>query len=277
MTGRIEERFASVRRQDRAALMTYVMGGDPDFETSLGIIKALAANGADLIELGMPFSDPMADGPAIQAAGRRALEGGQTLRRTLDLVSAFRQDDAATPIILMGYYNPIYIFGVDAFVAEAKRVGVDGLIIVDLPPEADDELCIPAINAGLNFVRLATPTTDAERLPAVLNNTSGFLYYVAIKGITGTSSADPAVVGEAVKAIKASTDLPVAVGFGIKTPEDAAAIGAVADGIVVGTALVSTIAESLDESGHATDMTVQDIARLTSQLADGVRRAAKAA
>ncbi|MEM1287531.1 MAG: tryptophan synthase subunit alpha [Pseudomonadota bacterium] len=277
MTNRIEDRFASVRRQGRAALMTYIMGGDPDFDTSLGILKALVDNGADLIELGMPFSDPMADGPAIQAAARRALNGGQTLRKTLALVEAFRKDDQTTPIILMGYYNPIYIFGVDAFISELNRVGVDGLIVVDLPPEADGELCIPAMKAGIDFVRLATPTTDAKRLPAVLNNTSGFVYYVAIKGITGTRSADPKAVGEAVSTIKHSTDLPVAVGFGIKTPSDAAAIGAVADGIVVGTALVAALAGSLDDNGKATDMTVDSVARLTSQLADGVRRAAKAA
>lgn len=276
MTTRIETRFAALKEEGRPALMTYVMGGDPDMETSLGIMKALAMWGADLIELGMPFSDPMADGPAIQAAARRALQGGQTLAKTLKLVEQFRETDQETPIILMGYYNPIYIYGVDAFLAEALRVGVDGLIVVDLPPETDDELCLPALKAGLNFVRLATPTTDDKRLPKVLGNTSGFVYYVAIKGITGTASADPTQVGEAVARIKRHTDLPVAVGFGIKTPDDAAAIGAVADGVVVGSALVDAIAKSLDENGKATDMTIKAITEMTAQLAGGVRRVAKA-
>ncbi len=275
MTTRIEARFAALKEEGRPALMTYVMGGDPDMETSLAIMKALAAWGADLIELGMPFSDPMADGPAIQAAGRRALQGGQTLKKTLQLVAQFRETDKETPIILMGYYNPIYIFGVDAFLAAALNVGVDGLIVVDLPPETDDELCLPALNAGLNFVRLATPTTDAKRLPAVLANTSGFVYYVAIKGITGTASADPAVVRGAVARIKTQTDLPVAVGFGIKSAEDATAIGQVADGVVVGSALVNAIADSLDDEGKATDMTVKAVTELTAQLAGGVRRAAR--
>ena len=277
MSTRIDTRFAALKAEGRPALMTYVMGGDPDLETSLAILHALAANGADLIELGMPFSDPMADGPAIQAAGRRALLGGQTLRKTLGLVEAFRKTDTTTPIILMGYYNPIYIMGVEAFLDEAVRVGVDGLIVVDLPPETDEELCLPALGAGLNFVRLATPTTDARRLPAVLGNTSGFVYYVAIKGITGTRSADPAVVARAVAAIKAKTDLPVAVGFGIKSPEDAAAIGAVADGVVVGSALVGAIEASLDGEGRATDMTVQAVATLTAALSAGVARARNAA
>jgi tryptophan synthase alpha chain len=277
MTTRIESRFAALKDEGRPALMTYVMGGDPDMETSLGIMKALATWGADLIELGMPFSDPMADGPSIQAAARRSLQGGQTLAKTLKLVERFREVDQETPIILMGYYNPIYIYGVDAFLAEALRVGVDGLIVVDLPPETDDELCLPALDAGLNFVRLATPTTDDKRLPAVLTNTSGFVYYVAIKGITGTASADPAQVETAVNRIKGHTDLPVAVGFGIKTPDDAARIGAVADGVVVGSALVDVIAGSLDEDGKATDMTIKAVTEMTAQLAGGVRRAAKTA
>ncbi len=277
MSTRIESRFAELKAEGRSALMTYVMGGDPDIETSLSIMKALAANGADLIELGMAFSDPMADGPSIQDAARRALLGGQTLAKTLDLVKQFRASNADTPIILMGYYNPIYIFGVDRFIAEANRVGVDGLIVVDLPPETDEELCMPALKAGLSFVRLATPTTDDKRLPAVLNNTSGFVYYVAIKGITGTASADPAQVSAAVARIKGHTDLPVAVGFGIKTPDDAAAIGAVCDGVVVGSALVDSIAKSLDGDGKATDMTVDAVGKLTASLAAGVRRADKAA
>lgn len=277
MTTRIESRFAALKDEGRPALMTYVMGGDPDLETSLGVMKALATWGADLIELGMPFSDPMADGPSIQAAARRSLQGGQTLAKTLKLVEQFRETDQETPIILMGYYNPIYIFGVEAFLEEALRVGVDGLIVVDLPPETDDELCLPALDAGLNFVRLATPTTDDKRLPAVLKNTSGFVYYVAIKGITGTASADPAQVETAVTRIKGHTDLPVAVGFGIKTPDDAARIGAVADGVVVGSALVDAIAGSLDEDGKATDMTIKAVTEMTAQLAGGVRRAAKTA
>ncbi|MBV6656955.1 MAG: tryptophan synthase subunit alpha [Devosiaceae bacterium] len=277
MTTRIEDRFAALRAEGRPALMTYVMGGDPDYDTCLEIMHALVEGGADLIELGIPFSDPMADGPTVQAAGRRALLGGQTLRKTLALVEAFRTRNADTPIILMGYFNPIYIYGVDAFLAEALRVGVDGLIIVDLPPETDEELCLPALKAGLNFVRLATPTTDDNRLPAVLGNTSGFVYYVAIKGITGTRSADPVAVGEAVGRIKASTDLPVAVGFGIRTADDAAAIGAVADGVVVGSALVGTIEASLDGDGQATDITVDKVQALTADLAAGVRRARRAA
>lgn len=277
MTTRIETRFAALRAEGRPALMTYVMGGDPDYEASLEIMKALSSNGADLIELGMPFSDPMADGPAIQAAARRSLQGGQTLRKTLDLITAFREHDADTPIIMMGYYNPIYIYGVDRFLNHALAAGADGLIVVDLPPETDAELCLPALEAGLNFIRLATPTTDAARLPAVLGNTSGFVYYVAIKGITGTRSADPAAVGEAVAAIRRSTGLPVAVGFGIKTPGDAASIGAVADGVVVGSALVGAIEASLDRDGRATDMTVKQVAALTADLAAGVRRARKAA
>lgn len=273
MTTRIETRFAALKAEGRPALMTYVMGGDPDMETSLAIMKALAANGADLIELGMPFSDPMADGPAIQASARRALLGGQTLAKTLALVEQFRAADPDTPIILMGYYNPIYIYGVDRFLAECLRVGVDGLIVVDLPPETDEELCLPALKVGLNFIRLATPTTDDARLPKVLGNTSGFVYYVAIKGITGTASADPAQVSAAVARIKSQTELPVAVGFGIKSPDDAAAIGAVADGVVVGSALVGSIAQSLDDDGKATDMTVEAVAKLTADLAAGVRRA----
>src|SRR5215475_4586093 len=212
---RIERRFAAFKEEGRAALMTFVMGGDPDYETSLAIVKALPAAGSDLIEIGMPFTDPMADGPAIQAAGVRALKAGQTMKRTLSLVREFRRSDDTTPIVLMGYYNPIYIYGVDAFLVDAKAAGVDGLIIVDLPPEEDTELCLPALKAGLNFIRLATPTNDDKRLPAVLANTSGFVYYVSVAGITGSAAPDPKRVTEAVARIKRQTALPVAVGFGV--------------------------------------------------------------
>jgi tryptophan synthase alpha chain len=225
----------------------------------------------------MPFTDPMADGPAIQAAGLRALKAGMTLRKTLDLVRGFRKDDAATPLVLMGYYNPIYIYGVDKFLVDAKSAGVDGLIIVDLPPEEDAELCLPAMQAGLNFIRLATPTTDDKRLPAVLANTSGFVYYVSITGITGSASADTAVVGDAVARIKRHTQLPVCVGFGIRTPEAAGGIARKADGAVVGTALVDALRGSLDAEGHATAKTVNAVADLTASLAQGVRGAKQAA
>ena len=226
------------------------MAGDPDPETSLDIIKALPKAGADIIEIGMPFTDPMADGPSIQAAGLRALKAGMTLKKTLEMVRGFRKDDDATPLVLMGYYNPIYIYGVDKFLADAKTAGVDGLIIVDLPPEEDNELCLPAMKAGLNFIRLATPTTDDKRLPAVLANTSGFVYYVSITGITGSASADSKAVGEAVARIKRHTKLPVCVGFGIRTPEAARAIAENADGAVVGTALVDALRGSLDAEGR---------------------------
>jgi tryptophan synthase alpha chain len=270
---RIDRRFAAVRAEGRPALVTFFTAGDPDQATTLSILKALPGAGADVIELGMPFSDPMADGPAIQAAGRRALKGGQTMAKTLEIVRLFRQVDDATPIVLMGYYNPIYAHGPDAFVAEAKEAGVDGLIIVDLPPEADDELCIPALKAGLNFIRLATPTTDDRRLPTVLANTSGFVYYVSINGITGSAAPDNSRVAEAVARIKRHTDLPVAVGFGVRTAEQAAAIGANADGVVVGSAIVQAIAASLDEGGKATEGTVSAVVALVSQLAEGVRAA----
>jgi tryptophan synthase alpha chain len=233
----------------------------------------LPGAGADIIELGMPFSDPMADGPAIQAAGLRALKGGQTMARTLEMVRAFRAADNETPIVLMGYYNPIYVYGAERFLADAKAAGVDGLIVVDLPPEADDELCIPTLKAGLNFIRLATPTTDDKRLPAVLKNTSGFVYYVSIAGITGTKTPDSGRVAAAVDRIKRHTDLPVAVGFGVKTPGQAAAIGRNADGVVVGSALVSAIAASLDTENRATPRTVDTVAELVAALARGVRAA----
>ena len=229
MTTRIDARFAELARQRRAGLVTFTMAGDPDAKTALAILKALPKAGADVLELGMPFTDPMADGPAVQAAGLRALNAGQTLVKTLTLVRAFRKDDDTTPIVLMGYYNPIYIYGVARFLTDAKTAGVDGLIVVDLPPEEDEELCLPALAAGLNFIRLSTPTTDDKRLPAVLANTSGFVYYVSITGITGTRSAAETEVTAAVNRLRRHTDLPIAVGFGIKTPEQAAAIARVAD------------------------------------------------
>jgi tryptophan synthase alpha chain len=273
VTTRIDRRFAELKQEGRAAFVTFVMCGDPDLATSLDIIKALPKAGADIIEVGMPFTDPMADGPAIQAAGLRALKAGTTLQKTLDVVRAFRKDDTATPLVLMGYYNPIYIYGVDKFLADAKSAGVDGLILVDLPPEEDDELCIPALKAGLNFIRLATPTTDDKRLPAVLANTSGFVYYVSITGITGSGSADSAVVGGAVARIKRHIALPVCVGFGIKTPEAARDIAQHADGVVVGSALVDALRASLDAEGRATTNTVKAVTELTSALAQGVRAA----
>jgi tryptophan synthase alpha chain len=265
-TTRIDRRFAALRAEGRAALVTFTMAGDPDEATSLAIAKALPAAGADVIELGMPFTDPMADGPAIQAAGLRALTGGQTMKRTLAIVRAFRREDDATPIVLMGYYNPIYIYGVERFLADAKDAGVDGLIVVDLPPEEDEELCLPALKAGLNFIRLATPTTDDRRLPAVLANTSGFVYYVSIAGITGAAAPETGKV-----------DLPVAVGFGVKTAEHAREIARGADGVVVGTALVEAVRGSLDRNGKATPRTVDAVAELVKQLADGVRGAARLA
>lgn len=277
MTTRIDTRFAELKKAGRSAFVTYVMAGDPDLTTSLEIVKALPKAGADVIELGIPFTDPMADGPSIQAAGLRALKGGMTLKKTLELVRGFRKDDNATPLVLMGYYNPIYIYGVDKFLADAKTSGVDGLIIVDLPPEEDDELCIPALKAGLNFIRLATPTTDDKRLPAVLANTSGFVYYVSIAGITGAAAADANAVGEAVARIKRHTQLPICVGFGIRTPEAARAIAEKADGSVVGTALVDALKNSLDAEGRATAKTVSAVAELTAALAQGVKRARAAA
>ena len=277
MTTRIDARFAELKKQDRAAFVTFLMAGDPDPATSLAIIKALPKAGADIIEIGMPFTDPMADGPAIQAAGLRALKAGMNLKKTLAMVRAFRADDSTTPVVLMGYYNPIYIYGVDTFLADAKAAGVDGLIIVDLPPEEDTELCLPAMKAGLNFIRLATPTTGDKRLPAVLANTSGFVYYVSITGITGSASADTAVVGEAVARIKRHTQLPVCVGFGIRTPEAARGIAERADGAVVGTALVDALRGSLDAEGRATAGTVDAVADLTACLAQGVRGAKQAA
>ncbi len=261
---RIEQRFADLAAARRKAFVAFVMAGDPDFDTALAIVTGLPAAGVDVIELGMPFTDPMADGPAIQRAGQRALEAGQTMDRTLEMVRAFRATDDATPIVLMGYYNPIYSRGVGRFVAEAKAAGVDGLIIVDLPPEEDEELCLPAQAAGLNFIRLATPTTDAQRLPKVLTNTSGFVYYVSITGITGAATANASMVAPEVARIKASTPLPVCVGFGIRTSDAAAEIASVADGAVVGTAIVERIA-----AGDPPDA----VLAFVSALAQGAHRA----
>jgi len=270
---RIDTRFAELRKQGRAAFVTFLMAGDPDPATSLAIIQALPEAGADIIEIGMPFTDPMADGPAVQAAGRRALKAGMTVTKTLQMIRDFRQNEDATPVVLMGYYNPIYIYGVERFLVDAKAAGIDGLIVVDLPPEEDSELCIPAMKAGLNFIRLATPTTDDKRLPAVLANTSGFVYYVSITGITGSAAADSAAVGAAVGRIKRHTDLPVCVGFGIRTPEAARGIAEGADGAVVGSALVDALSGSLDTGGKATAGTVNAVAGLVASLAAGVRSA----
>src|SRR5215470_13239535 len=271
MTTRIDVRFAQLKERGHTALVTFLTAGDPDGETSLALLKALPQAGADVIELGMPFSDPMADGPAIQASSQRALKAGQTLKKTLAMVRAFRRIDGATPIVLMGYYNPIYVYGVERFLADAKSAGVDGLIVVDLPPEEDDELCLPALKAGLSFIRLATPTTDDRRLPAVLANTSGFVYYVSIAGITGAAAPDPGKVAGAVERIKRHTVLPVAVGFGVRTAAHARAIAKGADGVVVGSALVSALKASLDGDNKATTKTVTAVVNLVAELARGVR------
>jgi tryptophan synthase alpha chain len=270
-TPRIERRFAALAAQGRAGLVTFVTAGDPDLHTSAAILSALPQAGADIIELGMPFSDPMADGPAVQASSQRALKAGQTLAKTLDLVRGWRAQDQTTPIVLMGYFNPIYIYGVERFVAEARAAAVDGLIIVDLPPEEDDELCLPARRAGLNFIRLATPTTDAKRLATVLENTSGFVYYVSITGITGMATPDPDRVRAAVSRIKQHTRLPVAVGFGVKTAEDARRIAEGADAVVVGSALVETVREHLDANGRATQQTVAALRDKVAMFAAAVR------
>ena len=277
MSTRIEKRFAALKTEGRAALVTFTMSGDPDYATSLELAKALPKAGADLIELGMPFTDPMADGVAIQAAGLRALKGGQTLIKTLAMVRDFRKDNDDTPIVLMGYYNPIYIYGVNKFLVDAKAAGVDGLIVVDLPPEEDVELCLPALKAGLNFIRLATPTTDDKRLPAVLNNTSGFVYYVSIAGITGAAAPDATKVGVAVARIKRHTQLPVAVGFGVRNADSARAIAAGADGVVVGSALIDVLRANLDANGKAGPNLVKAVTDLVSEIARGVRSAAKVA
>ena len=274
---RIDALFTRLRQENRPALVTYFMGGDPDFETSLSVMKALPKAGSDIIELGMPFSDPMADGAAIQAAGLRSLKGGQTLARTLKMAEEFRRDNDETPIVMMGYYNPIYIYGVERFLADAKAAGIDGFIIVDLPPEMDEELCIPALKVGLSFIRLATPTTDEKRLPKVLENTSGFVYYVSMTGITGSALADTTKVSEAVNRIKAHTDLPVCVGFGVKTAAQAKAIGASADGVVVGTAIVNAVANVLGPDGKTTADPADAVATLVRGLAQGIREARLAA
>jgi tryptophan synthase alpha chain len=271
MTTRIDRRMAQLKQEGRPALVTYFMGGDPDYDTSLSIMKALPGAGADIIELGMPFSDPMADGPAIQAAALRSLKGGQTLAKTLAMAAEFRQADQETPIVLMGYYNPIYIYGVDRFLADAKAAGIDGLIVVDLPPEMDEELCLPALKAGINFIRLATPTTDDRRLPKVLEN------YVSMTGITGSALADTEKVAAAVKRIKQHTALPVCVGFGVKTAEQARIIGASADGVVVGTAIVNAVANVIGADGRKTADPGEAVATLVSGLAHGVRQARLAA
>jgi tryptophan synthase alpha chain len=261
---RIEAKFAQLHESGKKAFVTYIMAGDPDVETSLEVMRGLPGAGVDVIELGLPFTDPMADGPTIQLAGQRALDGGMTLEKTLDMARAFREGDNETPIVLMGYYNPIYSRGVDTFLKDATEAGIDGLIIVDLPPEEDSELCIPAQEAGMNFIRLATPTTDDKRLPKVLQNTSGFVYYVSITGITGAAAAQATDVAPEVARIKASTDLPVIVGFGIRTPESSKEIAAVADGCVVGSAIVSEIAAGKP---------VSEVLEFVKGLADGAHSA----
>ena len=272
-TPRLDARFAACKADGRAAFVSFVMAGDPDPQTSLEIVRGLAGAGADVIELGMPFTDPMADGPSIQAAGLRALAAGANMKTTLELVRKFREGDTETPIILMGYFNPIHYYGVEKFLVDAKAAGVDGLIVVDLPPEEDGELCLPTLEAGLSFIRLATPTTDDNRLPAVLANTSGFVYYVSITGITGAAAPEADAVGEAVARIKRHTDLPVAVGFGIRTPEQAENIAATADGAVVGSALIAVVEKNLDDQGQAKPGLVDEVVALGRSLAEGVHRA----
>ena len=274
---RIDKRFAELKRERRAGLVTFITAGDPDYDTSLAILKGLPSAGSDIIELGMPFSDPMADGPAIQASSQRALRAGQTMKKTLGIVREFRADNSDTPIVLMGYYNPIYVYPVERFIEDVVKAGADGLIVVDMPPEEDAELRPQAAAAGLNFIRLATPTTDAKRLPAVLANTSGFVYYVSIAGITGTKAPDLAEVKGHVGCIKAYTDLPIAVGFGVKTEAQVSAIASVAEGVVVGSALVASIGQSLDDKGKATRATKPQVLGLVERLAAALRHPAEAA
>ena len=273
MSGRLERRFAALAAEDRAGLVTFTMMGDPDIETSVAILEGLAGAGVDIVEIGSPFTDPMADGPVIQAAGQRALAAGITLGKTLALARRFREKDDATPLVLMGYYNPIYIYGVERFLADARASGLDGMIVVDLPPEEDFELCLPAQDAGLSFIRLTAPTTDEARLPAVLANAGGFVYHIAITGITGAKGAAGAVTRDAVARLRRHTDLPVAVGFGIKTPAQAAEVARAADAAVVGSALVGEIERGLDESGAATPACRENALALVRALATGVRRA----
>ncbi len=272
---RIAERFARCRDAGRAALVTYVMAGDPDRDTSLRLMHGLVAAGADILELGLPFTDPMADGPAIQAAGLRALAAGQTVARTLDMVRDFRRQDAATPVVLMGYYNPIYVYGIDRFAADAAAAGVDGCIIVDLPPEVDAEFRQPAAAAGIDLIRLATPTTDARRLPRVVGDAAGFVYYVSVTGITGAAAADPAGLRPALAAIRTGTDLPVVVGFGIRRPDQVAALAGIADGVVVGSALVDALAATLHQ-GQASDRTIAAVTDLAAALSVAAVRVAPA-
>jgi tryptophan synthase alpha chain len=269
---RLDRKFAALKTDGRKAFVAFITAGDPDPETSFSILSGLPAAGADIIELGMPFTDPMADGPAIQAASQRALSAGQTLEKTLAMVARFRAENDTTPVVLMGYYNPIFIYGVERFITDAVAAGVDGLIIVDLPPEEDNELCLPAMAGGLNFIRLATPTTDDARLPDVLKNTSGFVYYVSITGITGSAAPDVSKVSDSVARIKRHTELPVAVGFGIRTPEQAGAIATVADGAVVGSALVDVISETVKNPDTPDTDCVARVLTLASDLADGVHR-----
>jgi tryptophan synthase alpha chain len=271
VTTRIDRRFAALKAEGRAALVTFVTAGDPDYDTSLKIITGLPRAGADVIEIGMPFTDPMADGPAIQAAGLRALANGQTMKKTLKLVKEFRKTDKDTPIVLMGYYNPVYVYGVPKFLTDAKAAGVDGFIIVDLPPEEDQEFCLPALAAGMNFIRLATPTTDDNRAPAVFRNTSGFVYYVSVLGITGTKAPDLKSVKANVIRLRNHTDLPICVGFGVKTAEQARVIARYADGVVVGSALVSAVGNSLTKAGKPTSKTAKAVHSLVAEIARGVR------
>ncbi|MEQ9325945.1 MAG: tryptophan synthase subunit alpha [Rhodospirillales bacterium] len=272
-SARIDARFAALKAEGRAGLVTYFTAGDPDAATFETILSQLPGAGADLIEIGMPFTDPMADGPAVQLAGQRALAAGQTLRKTLTMVRRFRETETATPVILMGYFNPVYRYGVDAFVADAFDAGVDGLIMVDMPPEEDDELCLQANAGGLSFIRLATPTTDDARMVKVKQNTSGFIYYVSIAGVTGTATPDFAAAGKSVDRVRKATGLPVAVGFGVKTPEHAAAVARVADAAVVGSALVQIVADNLDEAGRARPGLVEAVIDKVRALAQGVRSA----
>ena len=274
-SGRIQRRFESITNSGRGGLVAYVTAGYPDADSFMELFRGLPGAGADIIEIGMPFTDPMADGPAIQVSNLQALKNGQTLAKTLDMVGEFRKEDADTPIVLMGYYNPIYSYGVDRFLEKCREVGVDGLIVVDLPPEEDRELCIPALEAGVNFIRLATPTTDDKRLPKVLSNASGFVYYVSIAGITGTKDVEAAPVAEAVARLKQHTDLPIAVGFGIKTPEQAHEIASVADAAVVGSAIIRKLTDTLDEDGRPAANSISDTLAYVRSLADGVGRVSR--